>query len=82
MDGVAGTGIDLKTPIVTSGDDPPDLPGLWPGNVLCFAAPDASEALEDCAARFGITPDALIPVFDEACRCHGRPHAVPGTQAE
>ncbi len=81
VDYTTTTGIDLKTLIATSGGDPIDLAGLWQRNVVSFAASDASEALDERAARSGITRDMLIPVFDEACRYHGRLYAVPVTPA-
>ena len=73
--------INQKTLVSTAAGVPPDVAGLWDGQVAQFASNDALEPLDDLAREYGITPDYYKPVFWDACTYQGRLCALISTPA-
>lgn len=68
---VSISGVDRKTLIATAAGVPPDVAGVWDGQVPQFAAADALEPLDDLAAAHNITPQTYKPVYWEGCTYKG-----------
>ncbi len=73
--------IHQKTLVSTAAGVPPDVAGLWDGQVAQFAAMDALEPLDEMAAAHGITESYYKPVYWRACRYHGKLYALISTPA-
>ena len=73
--------VNKKTLSATSAGVPPDIAGLWDGQVAQFAAINAVEPLDDLAAAHGITADTYLPVYWKACHYKGRLWALVSTPA-
>ena len=73
--------IHQKTLVSTAAGVPPDVAGLWDGQVARYASNDALEPLDDLARAYGITPDYYKPVFWDACTYQGRLCALISTPA-
>lgn len=71
--------IDRKTIISTAAGAPPDVVGMWDGQVLQFAALGALEPLNDYAARYGLTREKYKGVFYDGCTAGGTLYALPST---
>jgi multiple sugar transport system substrate-binding protein len=75
--------VDRKTLLATAGGDPPDVAGLWLGNVYAFADADALVPLDDLIRNDGIDPtqwlDRYQPVYADAMQYRGRVWALPST---
>src|SRR5215208_3513579 len=55
--------VDQKTLVATAAGVPPDVAGVWDGQLVQFAAMDALEPLDQMAAEKGITPDYYKPIY-------------------
>lgn len=64
---VSISSVDRKTLIATAAGVPPDVAGLWDGQIPQFAALDALEPLDELAAARGITRETYKPVYWEGC---------------
>ncbi len=71
--------IDRKTLISTAAGVPPDVAGLWDGQVLQYASMNALEPLDDYARQYGMTRDKYKPVFYDGCKYNGTLYAIPST---
>lgn len=78
---ISMSSIDQKTLVATAAGVPPDIAGIWDGQVIQFAAMDALEPLDDLAREFGITPEHYKPVFWNACTYNGKLWALVSTPA-
>lgn len=78
---VSTSAVNLKTLIATAAGVPPDVAGLWDGNLVQFASLDALEPLEDLAAQHGIDENTYKPVFWKACHWDGHLYALISTPA-
>lgn len=73
--------IDQKTLMATAGNIPPDIAGLWSGNVVSYAQKRAALPLDDYCAAHGISRDQFIPAFWDMCTYQGKLYAIPTTPA-
>jgi multiple sugar transport system substrate-binding protein len=64
--------VNQKTLVATAAGAPPDIAGVWDGQIPQFAALDALEPLDEMARRFGITEDYYKSVYWNGCRYEGR----------
>jgi multiple sugar transport system substrate-binding protein len=78
---VSTSAINLKTLVATAAGVPPDVAGLWDGNLVQFASLDALEPLEDLAAEHGIDEFTYKPVFWNACHWDGHLYCLISTPA-
>ena len=78
---VSTSDIEQKTLVSTAGGDPPDVAGLYDGNLVTFASLDALTPLEQMAAEHGITSKTYKPVFWNACHYKGHLFALISTPA-
>lgn len=70
-----------KTLIATAGGDPPDVSGLWDGDVVVFADKNAVVPLDGFIRDAGIKAEDYIPVYWDICTYKGRVWALPSTPA-
>jgi multiple sugar transport system substrate-binding protein len=75
------SGINQKTLVATAAGTPPDISGMWDGNIVQFASLDALEPLEDLAREAGITSATYKPVYWNACNYNGHLWALVSTPA-
>ena len=73
--------INQKTLVATAAGVPPDVAGLWDGQVPQFAAIDALEPLDQLAAGHGITEATYKPVYWKGCHYDGKLWALVSTPA-
>lgn len=73
--------INQKTLVATAAGNPPDIAGVWDGQVSQFAAMDALEPLDAMAAAHGITPSYYKPVYWQGCSYNGKLWALVSTPA-
>jgi len=74
--------VDRKAMLSIVGQAPPEVVGLWSGNVLPFAEADALIPLDEWMARDGLTDDHYIRNYLEMCRDQaGRTVCLPTTPA-
>lgn len=73
--------IDQKTLMATAGGIPPDIAGLWSGNVISYAQKRAALPLDEYCKSHGITGKRFIPAFWEMCQYEGHTYAFPTTPA-
>jgi multiple sugar transport system substrate-binding protein len=78
---VSTSAVDQKTKVATAAGVPPDIAGMWDGNLAQFAELDALEPLDDLAASHGITSETYKKVFWNACHYNGRLYALVSTPA-
>lgn len=78
---VSISGVNQKTLIATAGGQPPDVAGLWDGDVVDFADKNALLPLDVYAARAGLKADHYIPVYWELCLFENKLYALPSTPA-
>lgn len=71
--------IDRKTLISTAAGVPPDVAGLWDGQVLQFASMNALEPLDNYAREYGLTRDKYKTVYYDGCKYKGTLYAMPST---
>jgi multiple sugar transport system substrate-binding protein len=73
--------VDRKMLLATAGNDPPDVAGLWSGNVNVYADKGALLCLDDYCAEAGIGPEDYIPCYWELVQHRGHTWALPSTPA-
>jgi multiple sugar transport system substrate-binding protein len=73
--------INQKALVATAAGVPPDIAGLWNGNIVQYAAQDALEPLEDLATSAGINAGTYKPVYWDACNYHGHLYGLVSTPA-
>ena len=73
--------VNQKTLIATAGGRPPDVAGLWDGDVVVFADKNALIPLDDFLPGSGIGPETYIPVYWDMCTYQGHVWALPSTPA-
>lgn len=75
------TNINQKTLVATAAGVPPDVAGLWDGQVAQYAAIDALEPLDELAASHGITEEYYKPVYWKGCQYNGKLWGLVSTPA-
>ena len=73
--------INQKTLVATAAGVPPDIAGIWNGNIVQYAAQGALEPLEDLATEAGITAATYKPVYWDACNYQGHLYGLVSTPA-
>lgn len=73
--------VDQKTLVATAAGVPPDVAGLWDGQLVQFAAMDALEPLDALAAEFGIQESQYKPVYWRGCTYRGNLWGLVSTPA-
>lgn len=73
--------IAQKTLLATSGGIPPDIAGLFGGNVAQYAYNNAVIPLDQLAADAGIKREDYIPAYYDFCTYRGKLWALPATPA-
>jgi len=73
--------VNQKTLIATAGGRPPDVAGLWDGDVVVFADKNALIPLDEFLPGSGIGPETYIPVYWDMCHYKGHVWALPSTPA-
>src|SRR4051812_18201600 len=71
--------VDRKVLLATAAGTPPDIAGVWDGQLPAWAAIDAIEPLDDLAKSHGITPDIYKPIMWSSCTFEGHLYAVVST---
>ncbi|MFP4355614.1 MAG: extracellular solute-binding protein [Phycisphaerae bacterium] len=71
--------IHHKTLVATAAGVPPDIAGVWYGQVPQYAALGAVTDLTDLAAAGGITEDYYKPVYWDGCLYRGRLYGLIST---
>ena len=78
---IAVSSVNQKALIAVAGGRPPDVAGLWDGDVVVFADKNALVPLDDYIRKAGIKPEDYIPAFWELCHYQGHVWALPSTPA-
>jgi len=78
---VSTSNVNQKALVATAAGVPPDVAGLWDGNLVQFAELDALEPLEEMAAAHGINSSTYKPVYWNACNYNGHLYALISTPA-
>lgn len=73
--------VHQKTLIATTAGVPPDVAGVWDGQVAQFAAIDALEPLDEMAAAYGIREGYYKNVYWKGCQYEGKLYALISTPA-
>ncbi len=73
--------VDRKTLVATAGGVPPDVAGLWMGEMVQYAAMDALEPLDAYAKQYNITPDLYKPIYWQSCNYGGHLWCLISTPA-
>jgi len=73
--------VNDKTLLATAGGDPPDVAGLWAGQVPQFSDVNALTDLKSMATAAGLTADYYIPAYWNQLNFHGGLWALPSTPA-
>jgi len=73
--------VNQKTLIATAAGVPPDVAGVWDGQVAQFAAVGALEPLDDLARQYGIGEGSYKKVYWDACKYQGKLYALISTPA-
>lgn len=73
--------IAQKTLLATSGGIPPDIAGLFGGNVAQYAYNNAVIPLDEFASEAGINRDQYIPAYYDFCTYRGQLWCLPATPA-
>lgn len=71
--------IDRRLMLATAGGVPPDVAGVWPGNIPVYAENNALTPLDRLAREAGISGSDYLPIIWEMCRFRGRLWALPST---
>ncbi len=71
--------VDRKTLTATAGGDPPDIAGMWEGNLPSYADHGAIVPLDPYMKRDGISRDHFIKIHADICVHRGTMWAVPTT---
>ncbi len=78
---VSASSVNQKTLVATAAGVPPDIAGMWDGNLVQFAELDALEPLEDLAAEHGISAATYKPIYWKTCNYNGHLYALISTPA-
>ena len=81
VDYTSVSSVNSKTLVATAGGRPPDVAGLWDGDVVVFADKNALTPLDDMVRAAGLTPNHYIPVYWDMCTYHDHVWALPSTPA-
>lgn len=73
--------VDQKTLVATAAGVPPDVAGVWDGQLVQFAAMDALEPMDQMAAEHGIGSAHYKPIYWEACKYKGKLWGLISTPA-
>jgi ABC-type glycerol-3-phosphate transport system substrate-binding protein len=73
--------VNQKTLVATAANVPPDVAGMWDGNIPQFGALGALAPLDELAAGYGITEEYYKPVYWEGCRYDGKLYGLVSTPA-
>lgn len=73
------TNVNQKTLAATAAGVPPEVAGMWDGQVAQWAALDALEPLDQLAKEFGITEKHYKPVYWKGCTYEGKLYAMVST---
>jgi ABC-type glycerol-3-phosphate transport system substrate-binding protein len=71
--------IDRRLMLATAGGVPPDIAGIYSGNIPVYAENNALTPLDRFARRAGISEEDYIPVFWNLCRYRKHLWALPST---
>jgi multiple sugar transport system substrate-binding protein len=71
--------VDRKVLLATAAGTPPDIAGVWDGQLPAWGAIDAIEPLDELAKAHGITPEIYKPIMWQACTFEGHLYAVVST---
>lgn len=75
------SGIDNKTLMAVSGNVPPDIAGLYGGNVTQYADDKAVLPLDEFCRDAGISENQYVPAFWDMLTVRGHIYALPSTPA-
>lgn len=75
------TNVDQKTLVATAAGVPPDIAGMWDGQIVQFAEAGAIEPLEDLAREYSITEGYYKKAYWDACNYQGHLYALISTPA-
>jgi ABC-type glycerol-3-phosphate transport system substrate-binding protein len=78
---VSTSSVTQKTLVATAAGVPPDIAGLFDGNLVQFAELGALEPLETMAADHHIDASTYKPVYWKACHYNGHLYALISTPA-
>jgi len=78
---VSTSNVNQKTLIATAGGRPPDIAGLWDGDVFIFAEQNALTPLDEYAKKAGVSGHDYIPVYWGMCVHQEKLWALPSTPA-
>lgn len=81
VDYLSVAGVDTKTMLALSGDDPPDVAGIWQEQVCPWSEANALTDLTGMAKAAGLTADYYIPGYWKPLFIHNRLWALPSTPA-
>jgi ABC-type glycerol-3-phosphate transport system substrate-binding protein len=73
--------VNHKTLVATAAGVPPDIAGLWDGNLVQFAELGALQPLDELAREHGISAERYKPVYWNACVYKGELYALISTPA-
>ncbi len=73
--------VSNKTMLSTAGGIPPDVAGLFGGNIAQYASNGAVMPLDELAKEAGIEQEQYIPVYWNMCTYRGKLWALPTTPA-
>lgn len=73
--------VNTKTMLASAAGVPPDVAGVWDGDVVPFADARASIPLDDYCREFGIEAKDYIPSYWNICTYDGHVYALPTTPA-
>lgn len=78
---LAVSAVNTKTMLASAAGVPPDVAGLWDGDVVPFADSRASIPLDDYCREFGIKAADYIPSYWDICFYNNHVYALPTTPA-
>ncbi len=78
---VSTSDIEQKSLVAIAAGVPPDIAGLYDGNLVQFAALDALQPLDDLASLYKITEQTYTPVYWKGCHYNGHLYALISTPA-
>lgn len=78
---LAVTAVNTKSMLASAAGVPPDIAGIWDGDVVAFADAKASIPLDDYCREFDIKEEDYIPSYWDICTYKGQVFALPTTPA-
>lgn len=73
--------VNQKALIATAGGVPPDVAGLWDGDVVVFADKNALIPLDEFVHGTNLGPGHYVPLYWDMCTYRGKVWALPSTPA-